>query len=186
MNKDTILNGLIIILALILAIILAFNYADPSDKYIPEISENNKSGHMADMKSNRSDISLEPINMSLATVEDKKLIDIIKESDNILRNDLISVSDAAKNNDRKSVGMYGIIIRQDSQKYLNVSNNINVSAPFKILLDEYRYALENYSVAGKHIESGSINLRDLEVSINYINKGPMHMDNIYNLIGIDI
>lgn len=189
MNKDSILNTLIIVLALILAIVLAFNYVNPPDKYNPEISGgisvgNDKSQHVASTKTNKSNISIEPINISLATDEDMRLISLIKESDNILKNDLLSVSKAARNNDRRSVGTYGIAIQQDSRQYLDRLNNVSISPPFKILFDEYRYMLENYSKAGKHIEMGSINLGDLKISISYLKEGVVHMNNVYNLIGL--
>jgi len=189
MNKDSILNVLIIVLALILAIILAFNYTNPSDKYIPETSGgisigSDKNQHMAGMKTNKN-ISIDPINISLATDEDMRLVSLIKESDNILKNDLLSVSRAARNNDRRSIGVYGTVIQQDSRQYLDRLNNISVSPPFKILFDEYRYALENYSKAGRYIEIGSINLGDLRISINYLEEGVVHMNNVYNLISLN-
>lgn len=190
MNRDTILNGLIIILVLILAIVLAFNYTNPSDKYIPETGDtvNNRSGHVIDMKVNKSNdksnISFEPMNMSLATTGDMKLISLIKESDNFLKGDLQLVLRAARNNDHKSIGIYGITMREDSQKYLDRLNNINISSSFKILFEEYRYALDNYSKAGRYMDMGSKNPGDLRVAINYLDTGVEHMRNVYNIIGL--
>lgn len=124
------------------------------------------------------------INFSLATEEDKKLINIIKESDNIFMIHFKDAAKAAKDENRKSLEIIGININEHSQNYLNTSNNINVSPQFNILLNEYKQSLENYKDAGRLITSGAVapKYNGLMNSINYMKEGKRHMNIAMNLI----
>lgn len=131
--------------------------------------------------------SLEQINISLATEDDKKLIILIVEGDNVLREDISKAVDAAKKEDYKTFETSGIIIKKDSKKYLDKINEINTSSSFDNLFKEYKQTLDSFYKAGKYIETGSRNplSEDIDKSIKHMNDGKVHMGNIYYIMKLN-
>lgn len=122
------------------------------------------------------------INMSNATAEDKQFILMVRDSDAAIRKDIKKAYDAANNNDPKSLQLAGKSIEQDSERYLIIIDNMNVSSPLEVVLNENKIALQKFNRAGKYIQSGVINPGDLNLSVDYINVGIRHMDNIHAIL----
>lgn len=130
--------------------------------------------------------SIEPIDLSNISDDDRMLIILIMKSDEVIRNDIKRAIDAANKNDYKIFGASGVTMKRDSQEYLNKTVSLNVSYSLKIIYNEYILVLENFYNAGKYIESGSRNSlsNDANISIDYIKEGTGHMNNIYDVLRI--
>jgi len=151
--------------------------------YYTNTSKLNKSTKPIDVLKTRPNSTIRALNISLATKEDKRLIDLTIEGNDVLRQDLTYVVEAANKEDHKSLAAYGGYIKRDSQKYLNELNDLAVSPPFVILFEEFKQALESFYKAGKYIESGAINYGDLRISVTYLDEAFEHTNNTYILIG---
>lgn len=188
---DRLLTMIIVLGSIILIFIYVYtpeehvmdNKNNSTMAYYTNVSKLNKSTKSTDVLKIRSNSSIRALNISLATKEDKRLIDLAMEGNDVLRKDLTYVVDAANNEDHKSLATYGGYIKRDSQKYLNELNDLAVSPPFMILFEEFKQALENFYKAGKYIESGAINYGDLRISVTYLDEAFEHTNNTYILIG---
>lgn len=143
-----------------------------------------------DPKTTPSDIHLsmeiQPINLSNISKEDQRFATLIIDSNKIIMNDIKFAIDAANKSNYRNFETSGVILKRDSQKYLDMTRDISVSYVFKNLSGEYNRALEDFYNAGKYIESGSANpsSKDIEKSVNYLREGTKHMNNILNVLRI--
>lgn len=93
------------------------------------------------------------------------------EVSDVLKDDLVNAIDALQN--RKGVAIKGKILKEDSQKYLDKLNKLNVSPKYKPSYDEYKKAIENYLHAGEYMESETTESNGMALS--NIDQGTKHL-----------
>lgn len=110
--------------------------------------------------------------------DDQKFASLLKESSKIIAVSSKGISDAAIREDYKSLELYGKYLKDDSQKYLNEMNKLEVSPSLKPIFDEYKLGLEKTNLAGKYTESGATNLNndDLSLGSDYLNEAVVHIE----------
>lgn len=130
--------------------------------------------------------SLQPINLSNISKDDKRFIALIIESDRTVMNDIRFAINAANNSNYNNFEISGTTLKRDSQKYLNMTTGLSTSYSLKNLSEEYNQALEDFYNAGKYMESGSRNplSKDIDISIDYIKYGAGHMKNVRDILRI--
>lgn len=190
----------IIIVVFMLSMVFSISYfGNPEEEYSDKVGRKNVLENVREEKAYQENSQIgsnatsseahmsriaQPINLSNISREDQQFIALIMESDKIIVNDIKFAIDSANKSNYRNFETSGMVIKNDSAKYLKMTRSLNVSYSLKNMSDEYINALEDFYNVGKYIESGSKNpsSKDIERSIDYLRKATKHMNNVRNVL----
>lgn len=177
---DTLLN--VIIVAGVIVLIFNYTYGNNTG------GEYEISGAM-DNGTNVTRVILEDTdtannNTSIIGVNDTYFKNWVTISFKTMAENLNCISEAGKNRNFTDMERCGKFLSQNSDNALRFINEYNVSPSMRVVLEEYKKALESYNIGGVKLETGARNRNASQMgnAIKYIEGGTASVNNVTTIL----